>query len=120
MNDQTAKIIESLAAKLGTTTEYLWSVLLHQARVDGITTLCYLVLSVVSGIALFHYNKKWSNDDNDVSYYHNEYLIAPMVIIGVVWFILALYMVMSGVPTMITAFLNPEYWALDKILDAAK
>lgn len=39
MEEKTIKLIEQLAQKLGTTTEYLWAVLLKQAPIDATVVL---------------------------------------------------------------------------------
>ena len=39
MDEQSAKLIEKLAEKLGTTAQYMWAVLVEQAPVYGISHL---------------------------------------------------------------------------------
>ena len=53
MNDQTAKLIEQLAQKLGTTTEYLWSVLIKQAPIDALSRLAFFIVSIIGGIIIY-------------------------------------------------------------------
>lgn len=43
MNEQTIQALAALAVKLGTTTEYLWSVLVKQAPIYGLTQLAMLL-----------------------------------------------------------------------------
>ena len=53
MNEQTTKLITDLASKLGTTTEYLWGVLIKQALYSVITDLAFLIFSVIYGFVLY-------------------------------------------------------------------
>lgn len=39
MNEQTLKILSDLSNKMGTTTEYLWTILLKQGPISGIIDL---------------------------------------------------------------------------------
>ena len=49
MNDQTAALLQNLANKLGTTSEYLWGILLRQATLSGTTDLIqYAILGVLT------------------------------------------------------------------------
>lgn len=53
MNEGTERLLTQLAEKLGTTTEYLWAVLLKQAPIDAIGQLVSIVLfACLTGIGL--------------------------------------------------------------------
>lgn len=47
MNEETRKLIESLAASLGTTAEHLWQVLLRQAYISFWTDLLFYTITAV-------------------------------------------------------------------------
>lgn len=116
MNDQTAKLLEQLAGKLGTTSEYLWSVLLKQAPVAATITLIQILLVLAAGIGLWKAHQHFLNDDNKVSYYNlNEGLAVPMVVGCIFWLILliAAFFLMEEI---INGYFNPEFWALDYIM----
>lgn len=120
MNDQTAQLLRELAAKLGTTSEYLWSVLVRQASVSATTTLLYLISVIILGIILYkahrRFSKKAENDRyNNTVYEDLEWPIGVMVIGGLGWLVLALALFFSF-PDIINGYFNPEYWALNKIL----
>lgn len=110
MNDKTIQLLEALAAKLGTTAEYLWGVLIRQAAVSATIDLVCLLVAVTYLVVY----TKWLRVVRKGDMFDNE---ATGVIMGgcvaVIVFILALFCV-SGV---ITGYMNPEYWALNKILD---
>ena len=121
MNDQTAKLLEQLAQKLGTTASYLWSVLLKQAFINAITDLLYLVLTIIGGFLLCKLHKHFSleNDNCDNIYYDNDYLGIVMAIAAIIWGAIAIVCFFS-IGNIINGFFNPEYWALDRILSSIK
>jgi uncharacterized membrane protein len=120
MNDQTTKLIDQLAQKLGTTTEYLWSVLLRQAPVDATITLIQVLLVIFSGIALYKMNKHFSDDDNKISYYNAaEAICVPMWIGAIIWIILAIASFFC-IGDIINGYFNPEFWALEYIFESIK
>lgn len=123
MNDQTAKLLEQLAQKLGTTTEYLWSILLKQAPIDATVTLLQTIFILFVGWGIFKVHKrllkKPANQDYDDSYYEKYDLgaMVPMVIVTIGWGIMAI-ICFCCFGSIISGYLNPEYWALKEILSS--
>lgn len=119
MNETTAKLLEQLSAKLGTTSEYLWSVLLKQAPIDATITLVQTIMVIIAGIAIFKFHVHLSNDDNELSHYESEALAGLMFVLAIVWIIFAIacFFCMEDI---VNGYFNPEYWALNKILSALK
>jgi hypothetical protein len=122
MNDATIKLIEQLAAKLGTTSEYLWSVLIRQAYISAITDLIYYAVIIITGILLWKVHKYFSVErekwDDRNFYDHEDMLAVPlMVCTALTWVCVAIAGIVS-VGTTISAFINPEYWAIKQILSA--
>lgn len=101
-----------LAETLGVTTEYLWAAMLRQARIDGLVNLValllFLAVAVVAEgrgrrlIAKMHYG-----DDR-----LGAWLIYSLCVV------LAALVVVAGTHGAATGLLNPEGWALLKILEA--
>lgn len=121
MNEQTAKLVEQLAQKLGTTTEYLWSVLLRQAPISALTDLIYFVLVCIGGVFILKAHKNFSkeNERRDSKYYDNDALAPIMIVVVVIWTVLFLAAFFS-IGNIVNGFFNPEYWALDEILSSLK
>lgn len=124
MNEQTIQLLEKLAAKLGTTSEYLWSILIKQAPVDATINLIQLIIVGVFGYVIFRIHKKLlSNIKSETNYtYYDEYEASvgiPMMIVFVAWLILAVACLCS-IGYIINGYFNPEYWALDNILNSLK
>lgn len=121
MNSQTQKLLEQLASKLGTTTEYLWTVLLKQAFVDGIFNL---VLSTICIIVLIVFYKlcKWLEKPDKDGDKNKDNFDAPEMfyIIGGVISTFAVVFAFVGLYEASVCFFNPEYFALKEVLSVFK
>jgi hypothetical protein len=121
MNEQTTKVIEQLAQKLGTTTEYLWSVLLKQAPIDATVTLFQTLCVMIFGLALWKIHKrllkKESKDEYSETWYekYEEGAIIPMIIATIIFAILFI-ICFCCIDDIVNGYFNPEYWALERIL----
>ncbi len=122
MNEQTTKLIEQLAQKMGTTTEYLWSVLLKQAPIDATITLFQTICVMLFGCILWKIHKRLLKKDSEDKYSetgyekHEEGVIIPMLVAVIIFLILfiACFFCFSDI---INGYFNPEYWALRRILN---
>lgn len=111
MNEQTAKLIEQLASKLGTTAEHLWGVLVRQAPISatvGILCDALLIIAVYLGWKkLLKVN--FDNWDNDMG---KGMLFGGLAIATAI----CLCAAFGSLQTEVAGFLNPEYWAIKQIL----
>lgn len=119
MNDNTAKLIEQLAAKMGTTSEYLWGVLMHQAPVNATITLLQFFLIGVAWYWLYRGHKYLLNEDNKFNY---EDYNGMNIIMGIVAALLLIITIVAffSIDLVINGYFNPEFWALDYVLRALK
>lgn len=123
MNETTARLIEQLAQKLGTTSEYLWRVLLKQAAIDATVHLFQFVILILVGWFLWKIHKRLMKKPADSKYcdtYYEEYgevAAIPMILGGLVFVILLIFCV-TNFSVIINGYFNPEYWALQKVLDS--
>jgi len=120
MNENTTKLIEQLAQKLGTTSEYLWGVLLKQAPIDATINLIQIIIVLLFGWILYKiYKKIIKNTDSTNSYYskYEEATSVPMAM-GLLVFAILLIYAFSCIGDVINGYFNPEYWALDRIINA--
>ena len=109
------KRLDALADKLGTTAAYLWAVLIRQAKIEAITDILWIVLviGIVYGVV------RWT-----INYYtrHDELMDGepkegiPLVVAWIIGAICIGFGIacLFELPTLI---LNPEYWALQQILN---
>jgi len=68
MNENTAKLIEQLAQKLGTTSEYLWGVLLKQASISATVTLLKTIAILLFGWFLWKTHKRLLKKESEDRY----------------------------------------------------
>lgn len=118
MNTETNELLERLAQKLGTTVEYLWSVLIKQAPISSTVTLFQFALIITFGIVLYRLHIKFSKETynkNSIYYEYQEAAAIPMIV-GFLIFLLLAVCGFFCIEDMINGFINPEYWALSKIL----
>lgn len=121
MNQQLSQLLEKLANKLGTTTEYLWCVLLRQSRISASITLFYFLFIAAIGFIIYKLHRKFIKEDSkgNNSYYHHEELAVIMTIASVLWGIGVICCAFS-LSNIFNGYFNPEYWALKEILDSIK
>lgn len=119
MDKKTEDLLKSLSEKLGTTTEYLWKILLEQAKIDAITTSMQIFLVCIFSIVIFKiHNRLLKEDKNGYSSYDNNDAYGPILIIcAAIAGILLLFSFLC-IGDIVNGFLHPEYWALKTILDS--
>lgn len=118
-------LLEKLAAKLGTTVEMLWGVLLKQAAISATMDLIFCVGIVVGFTWCFRFVQRKTTPipETDGRYAYSDWDDAGK---GVAWIIIAVMavigsiLIICGVQNAVTAFLNPQYWALEHILGKCK
>jgi len=123
MNEQTLKLIEQLAQKLGTTSEYLWSVLLKQAPIDATTTLLQFLCIVIFGIVLLKIHfwlAKPEKDERNSRYYNSDGVYQGVMFACVIIFGILFIMTFCCLGDVVNGYFNPEYWALQHILQYCK
>ena len=122
MNENVTKLLETLAQKLGTTSEYLWRALLKQAPIAATTTLIQITLIMLFGWSLYKIHKRLMKKDanGDTLYYdHEELAVIPMVM-GAFIFGIMFICAFCSIDDVINGYFNPEYWALRDILSSVE
>lgn len=111
MNDETLKL---LADKLGVTIEHLWEVMVRQAPVTASIDTVTIMLAAALFLWLTIKGATIFKEDDD-----NAPAGAGALICGCITIILVLCF-LGGLATNVSAFTNPEYWALKQLLSAIK
>lgn len=122
MDDKTLQALTTLAAKLGTTAEYLWGVLLRQAPITGAIDLAVMAAWVAMAVFLIRLVRRKTTipADTDEDRFPSaewEGEDAAFAWAGAVAVaLLTALIVGSKLSSVVAALLNPEYWALKQIL----
>ena len=110
MNKETIEILRVLADKLGTTSEYLWQALITQAFIYGSLELFFLVV-LLGGSAWWVKFARHKIKEFDC--YRDYELLELSIWVAV---LLCAFLAPFSIYGAVTAFINPEYWALREIL----
>ncbi len=110
MSEKLENALMELAAQLGTTVEHLWGVLVRQAQVEGVLAVLTLTAIGAVGYGLYRLTKKyWCKTGQG----ETEVLLVGAWVLGVIF---AAIPAAFAVHTLATSLVNPEYWALQRIL----
>lgn len=124
MNEETSKLLQQLAAKLGTTTEYLWRVLLSQAPTSATIQLIQTAILFIVIFIFYRLHKKFIKPVKDGNYtscmYDDMDCISPIMVITGIFLAILLLIDVCCIDNIINGYFNPEYWALDKIISQVK
>lgn len=123
MNEKTLQALTELANRLGTTTEYLWGVLLKQAPISGIIDLIVMTALIVVSVLLVKFVMRKTTQPKEME--EDRYPSAEWKeeAAGLAWILVSTFLlftaffVLFNFSTMITAIVHPEYWALHQILN---
>lgn len=120
-SEQINSVINNLAEQLKVPAEYVYKTLIKQAGVNGIIdiVLICMAIAVIGVFCLwlkYCINMKKENngrtDPDDMSG-------IGLFILGIMAF-LAMVVIVGSTIDLITCFGNPEYWALQKILELVR
>ena len=112
MTDEILKRLDLLAAKLSTTVDHLWGVLLFQARIEAISDGLALVVTLFAAYWVYRWGRWVAKNENQVD--------------DLVWFPIGVLSVALGVIVFAelaylpTELFNPQYFALHRILESLK
>lgn len=118
--------LSELGKGLKVGSEKVWSVLVVQQKVEAITWLIIDVLLITLLIICTTKTLKWmarlqTPDDE----WHKDYIEEhPQIIVGIilsiVLLIISLVIVFGTMSNIVTGFINPEYGALERIMEMIK
>lgn len=120
--EKIADVLEILAKQLGTTVEFLWGVLLKQAKVESMLALVAIIVSslfVIIALALLWYGYKIHKSNIGVSTFERTDPFGWFMG-GIVISLFSLIAIGVNTYNYIIATYNPEYWALNEILKLLK
>ncbi len=115
MNDKALELIEKLALKLGTTADQLMDILVKQAYVNAhieiAWTVFFVVFSVVGLLGIRRAVKMYRSETVDEGVMMSIFFVLSVITIAFS------FETMKSISATISCFSNPEYWALQRILE---
>lgn len=127
MTEELLKRLDVLAAKLGVTAQYLWSVLVKQAHIEATACFVYAALWLLVTITFISFgcyfrrvaNKGRDRDGERYRHYDSEGWEVASVFAFVLSF-LPIWGVIYWLTDGILYRMNPEFYALKYLLEALK
>ena len=122
MEKETAAVVAQLADRLGTTSEYLWAVLIKQAPITGTVILIEYAVTALAVVLVWRNRKSlmsaWTTgvDSGDGVAFVTIMGFLIFGVVAIVWLLACLF----NLGTVVSAFFNPEYFALDKVVSTLK
>jgi hypothetical protein len=116
MNEATTKLVEELAAKLGTTAEHLWGVLVRQAPISGVCDALVIVAWIIGlAWALRLVRSKTEKPKTGYAEWGEEGALLAWLVWGIT---AAFVMIVAGAcfADIVASLVNPEYWALKQVM----
>lgn len=120
MEQKIVEIIDKLAEKLGVASEFIWSVLVKQAFVEAVISIFWAIIMYLSAFVFYifvrnlfkEYSEAQKNKPNED---YEGYVIAVIMsgAAGLICLLIGLFQTADAIHCLI----NPEYWALRKILN---
>jgi len=125
ISEQAIAVIDSIAAKLGVAAEYVYPLMIKQAYVDGAISIAQVIVSLfiitVFVLAIKYYLMPL-NDDGDTRFELQsdiDLLFVILILLGFASFF-SLFFLCFGFSDAIKALVNPEWYAINKLLKLVK
>jgi hypothetical protein len=119
LQGQIGKAIDTLSNKLGVGAEKLWEILLAQTKIVAITSSLELISLIIVIWATVFWTRLVQRKLMSREWVDDSVWIPTGILIFAISLV-TLICVPQLISDILTAFLNPEYLALDKILSAVK
>ena len=111
----TAEVLDKLAAKLGVTAQYLWGVLLKQAPIAAVLDILQDII-IIGWVCILVKLTRWAWKKTEKGW--DEAPTALGLTVAWVFTAVMICVVFFSFTGTITAIVNPEYWALDRLLSS--
>ena len=104
--------LQPLAEKLGTTAQYVWTLQVRQSYVDGSIALVGLLFGMaIVGLTIF---LNWKHKDDE------DYDFDLWGVVSIIIMLFGLGFILININTVFNAFINPEYYALQQLINLVK
>lgn len=115
MEKELELVIDKLAEKLGTSVEFLWSVLIKQAYVYVTYSAFGFLIILLAGFIIYKIHKKLHRN-NSYKEEDGEFYMTIIFVSFLAWIFTMGFFLVFNISEVVTALLNPEYWAINKII----
>ena len=118
--------LEPLAHQIGVSVEWLWNILVTQARVEAIVMLIILSLLFIKTIIAFIVMAKsfkkatFSNYSSGEEVNRHGIVVFSSGGIGIILSVALFIATPSMMPTIVTGLVNPQFRAIEQIVNFAK
>lgn len=111
------EVVMLIAERLGVATDYLWPILLRQARIEGLCGVFYIITGLIINIFIFRYVLRcmkiyWRATDDKI----RENINTTMLWLFLPVFLIITIAILANVNNILTALLNPEWYVIHNIL----
>ena len=123
MKEEITQMLRELATQLGTTTEFLWGVLIRQAFISGTYNAILVVVCIVTITSVKLKETFLTEIKQSLPYAQREKLEAWQIFSIItlsIASVISLVVLAATSGNMMTALFNPEYWALNKVMGMLK
>ena len=116
MENKLAEVLSNLAEVLGTTVDKLWGVLLRQAPISGTIDLTICIILIVASVCLFCFVWYKTARRNACRLdWNGDYALFAWTF-AIVFGLFTFWVVLTNAESIVSSFVNPEFWALQKLL----
>jgi len=112
-------VIEEIAARLGVAVEYIYPILLRQARIEGVVGVFMILLGVVLSYVSYRMCAKFLGKLQEDLYFKEKETYEVFAGISGILGVLFSLSVLAGIlfsKNIITALFNPEWYIINNIL----
>ena len=118
MSQEIAKVLDLLAERFGTTIEHLWEVMIRQAYIEAIMGIFVFALLLVVNIKFIKWAKPiTTNDDHETWEKWGVDGVMPVMASGFIMLVISCIAFLMTIDNLVAKLVNPEYWALQQILE---
>lgn len=119
MNEELLKRLDVLAAKLNTSAQFLWNVLIKQARVTLIEDILFIGLTAGFSWIVLKWTRNYYKRHDDDFFDGNPGEWLSLIFSWVIGIIMLGFSI-ACIFEIPTVALNPEFWALQQVLSQLK
>lgn len=118
-------LITTLATKAGVATEHFYPIFITQQRIEGISNLCLMIIGIFIAVSLLIFGFKnasihTSSEYNSKEEHNAEPRMIFGFVAGIIFSIIVSIAIMAGFTETIGQISNPEYHAIQSLVQMVK